>query len=99
MTHFKRVVTENMSQMVLMAIGIVDRIVLTAVLLRFWGTSLFEAWSVCVALAGLVTLFEFGFNLYFNNRLMIETEQGRPDIAGRYYFLSNTIFVASGSAG
>jgi hypothetical protein len=99
MVHFKRVMTEQMTQVVSLATGFIDRIVLTAALFRFWGAPLFETWSVCVALAGLVSLFEFGFTLYFNNRLMFETEQGRPEIASHFYFLSNTIMGASASAG
>jgi hypothetical protein len=99
MTHFKRVVTEQVSQVIGTATGFLDRFVLTAVLFRYWGASLFETWSVCVALAGLVSLFEFGFTMYFNNRIMIEAEQGRLDKARHFYFLSNTILVTCAVVG
>ena len=36
------------------------------------AASLFEVCSACLAVTRLVSLFEFGFNLYFNNRLMVE---------------------------
>jgi O-antigen/teichoic acid export membrane protein len=99
MTHFRRIVTEQVSQVIGIASGFLDRFVLTAVLFRFWGASLFETWSVCVALAGLVSLFEFGFSLYFNNRIMIEAEQGRHEKARHCYLLSNTILVTCALAG
>ncbi len=99
MTHFKRIVTEQMSQVIGIACGFLDRFVLTAVLLRFWGASLFETWSACIALAGLISLFEFGFSLYFNNRLMIEAEQGRRENARHCYLLTNTILVTCAIAG
>jgi len=71
-THLRRIVLEQISQVIAVAAGLIDRIILTAVLFRVWGASLFEIWSACLAVTRLVSLFEFGFNLYFNNRLMIE---------------------------
>ena len=93
MNHFKRVAAEHASQAFSIAILLVDRLLLTAILYRFWGTSKFEAWSVCLAFAGLLSLFEFGFNMYFGNRLMIETENGRTSAAQRTVRIGNALFA------
>ena len=98
MNHFKRVAAEHASQAFSIAILLVDRLLLTAILYRFWGTSKFEAWSVCLAFAGLLSLFEFGFNMYFGNRLMIETENGRTSAAQRTVRIGNALFALSAIA-
>lgn len=95
--HFRRVIVEHIGQALTIGTGLLDRLVLTAVLLRTWGDAEFERWSVCLAAAGLVSLFDFGFSLYFNNRLMEETEQGRPDEAGHTLRLANTVCGSAGS--
>lgn len=97
-SHFSRLLLEQAALAISIAIGFVDRLVVSALLLKLWGVSPFEAWSVCAAWAGLAGLFEFGFNMYFNNTLMIEVERGRMDAAARLYFISNTIFVTAAVA-
>jgi hypothetical protein len=90
--HFKRVMIEQVGQGLTLGTGLLDRLVLTAVLVRMWGDERFEAWATCMAVAGLISLFEFGFSIYFNNRLMEETEQNRSDEARRTFFIANTLF-------
>ncbi len=95
MSHINRIMTEQIGQGLGILAGLFDRIVLTGLLFRLWGASLFEVWSVCLAIAGLVSLFEFGFNLYFNNRLMAEMEQGQVEAARDTYFAANAVFAVS----
>lgn len=90
---------EQLGQALTIVTGLIDRLVLTAVLVRTWGDVRFGAWSVCLAAAGFVSLFEFGFSLYFNNRLMEETEQNRLEDATRTFFIANTLFGVAASLG
>ncbi len=78
---------------------LIDRLVLTGLLYRTWDTATFERWSALLAVAGLLTLFEFGFNLYVNNRLTIETERGSYALAERIYASTNFLLSASATAG
>lgn len=95
--HFRRVMIEQFGQSLTIATALIDRVILTSVLLRAWGHSSFEMWSVCVATAGLASLFDLGFSLYFNNRLMQETEQNRVEQATRTFRIANGIFAVLGS--
>jgi hypothetical protein len=95
-SHTSRLLSEQVSQALLIAIGFVDRILATSLLFRLWDLRTFETWAACLALAGFVSLFEFGFNLYFNNRITIETEQGRHEDMRRTYFAANGIFALCG---
>ena len=99
MTHLRRIAGEQASQLLSIGVQLVDRLVLTGLLYRLWGAANFEAWSLCAALVGLVSLFELGFNMYFANRLMLEVETGQMAPAERTLGLSNTIFGACGLAG
>ena len=99
MTHLKRLAVEHAGQAVSIAVSLLDRVLLTAVLYRLWGAVQFELWAACVALAGFVSIFELGFNLYFNNRITFETERGQAAAARRTYFISNTIFFICAAVG
>ena len=99
MSHAARLVKEQAVQIMAVGVSFLDRILLTAVLVRAWDVSAFEQWSAALALAGLMSLFEFGFNLYFNNRLTIETERGEQRQADRTIAIANFIFALCGAAG
>lgn len=94
-SHLRRLIVEQASQVLSVIATLADRVLLTAVLLRMWGATGFEAWSTCIAIVGLVSMFELGFNLYFNNRLMEEHEQGRLEDARHTLFIANTIFLSA----
>lgn len=94
--HLRRIVVEQAGQALAIGTGLLDRLLFTAVMIRTWGDARFEAWATCIAAAGLVSLFEFGFCLYFNNRLMEETEQQRHREAHRTFFIANTLFGLAG---
>ncbi len=72
---------------------LLDRVVLTGVLFRSWDRPTFELWSAVAAVAGLLAMFELGFNLYVNNRLTSEIERGRAEIAERILAEMNTVLA------
>lgn len=94
MPHVNRLLTENALQVGTVLVQLLDRVVLTGLLLRVVGKTDFEAWALAAAFAGLVALCEFGFNMYFANRLMIAVENGRRDEAARVLRIANSIFAA-----
>jgi hypothetical protein len=85
--------------MLVVASGFLDRLLLTALLLRSWDVSTFEAWSTCIALSSMVSLFELGLNLHFNNQLMIEMERGNRDAVREVYAAGNGLFLVSSIVG
>ncbi|MCI0468042.1 MAG: oligosaccharide flippase family protein, partial [Beijerinckiaceae bacterium] len=92
-SNLTRLIKEQAGQTAGVLVTLVDRIVLTGVLYRIWGREDFEKWSECAAVAGFVTLFEFGFNLYFNNRITTDTERQNLAAAKRQYGIANTVFL------
>jgi O-antigen/teichoic acid export membrane protein len=86
---------EQAMQLLSTAAGFIDRLVLTAILLRIWDTKTFETWSALAAFAGLASLFEFGFNLYFNNRITFQMERGDNDGAAHTYRVANSVLLTS----
>lgn len=98
-SHTQRLVLEQLGQMLIVASGFLDRLVLTAFLLRRWDVPMFEAWSACIALSATVSLFELGFNLYFNNQLMIERERGDDAAFRKTYAIGNSLFACSAIGG
>ncbi len=94
--HARRLVSEQLAQLILVASGFFDRLVLTAIVLRFWGIATFEIWSAAIAITALISLFELGFNIYFNNQMTMEMERGDVDTYRRTLASGNTIFAATG---
>jgi hypothetical protein len=74
--HLPRLVREQFGQILFTAVGFADRLLLSAILIRIWGTGNFEIWSAALAFAGFGSLFEFGFNLYYNNKITFQKERG-----------------------
>lgn len=97
--HLRRVAVEQFGQALTIAAGFLERLLLTAVLVRTWGTTTFEVWSVCIAISGLMSLFDLGFSLYFGNRLMEEKERECHAQAARTLLIGNTLFAAVGVIG
>lgn len=86
-----RIGREYFAQLVGMAGLLVDRLVLTGILLRAWGVEAFAQWSVAMAAAGMVAFFDFGLNLYFSNRLTFSVEQGKRRRAQHAYRAGNLL--------
>lgn len=64
-------------QMAGLGISLLDRIVLTGILLRHWGTEAFSDWTTVSSAAGVVVLFEFGFQHLVGNQLAKAHARGR----------------------
>jgi hypothetical protein len=86
-----RIGREYFAQLVGMAVLLVDRVVLTGILLRAWGVDAFAQWSVAMAAAGMVAFFDFGLNLYFSNRLTFSVERGKLRRAQHAYRAGNLL--------
>ena len=95
-SHTRRIFSEQVGQALYIATGFFDKLIVTALIFRVWEVKTFEAWSACLAFAAICSLFEFGFNIYFSNRIMFETEQGRKADLSRTYALGNTVFGLCG---
>jgi O-antigen/teichoic acid export membrane protein len=93
MSNLTRLLREQAGQMIGVCVTLLERIVLTGMLYRTWGHGDFEKWSACTALAGFISVFEFGFNLYFNNRITVDTERRNLAAAKRHYDIANTVFL------
>ena len=91
--HLPRLIREQLGQIMVTLVGFADRLLLSALLLRIWGAESFEHWSAILAFAGFGSLFEFGFNLYYNNKIMSETEQGRDEDAAQSLAEANMVMV------
>lgn len=81
-------------QFVALAVSMLDRLALTSCLIRFWGTAAFERWSILLAATSLFTLFDFGLQMHFGNRLTLEAAMGEERVAQLVYRGSNTIFIS-----
>jgi hypothetical protein len=80
-------------QFIAVGVSMLDRLVLTACLIRFWGTAGFERWSILLAATSLFTLFDLGLQMHFGNRLAHEAARGQRGLAQSVYSASNTIFL------
>jgi hypothetical protein len=97
--HLPRLMGEQFGQLLVTAVGFLDRLVLTGLLFRIWGPERFEHWSAILAFAGFGSLFEFGFNLYYNNRITFETERGETDAARATLYEANSVFALCATGG
>lgn len=93
MSRLDRIFKEQAAQVLSFGAAILDRLLLTAVLYRFWGPSAFEIWSTVLAVSGVLTFFELGMNLYTSNRISHEIESGNTPGAERVYATSNFILI------
>lgn len=58
-----------LAQLLSTALSVADRLVVVGLLVRSWGADIFADWAVLFATAGLVSMFEFGHNIYVGNAL------------------------------
>lgn len=99
MSVTKRIGREYAAQLVGIAVVLVDRFLLTMILLRAWGVDLFALWSVAMAAAGMIAFFDFGLNFYFSNRLTFSVEQGKTRRALHAYRAGNTLVFSAAALG
>lgn len=64
-------------------ISTVDRIILTGVMLRLWGTDRFSDWTTLSAATALLAVTELGFQVYLGNMLSRAHMRGRRRVFNR----------------
>jgi O-antigen/teichoic acid export membrane protein len=79
----RKIAASTSLQIAGIALSVVDRIVLGAVLLRMWGVSVFEDWSVLLAAAGLMNLLDLGLHMTFSNAYASAYQKGQLDLFQR----------------
>jgi O-antigen/teichoic acid export membrane protein len=87
----RKIATSTSLQIVALAISVVDRIVLGALMLRLWGVAVFEDWSILLAAAGLMTLLDFGLHMTFSNAYTSAYQKGQLALLQRY--ISIALFI------
>jgi O-antigen/teichoic acid export membrane protein len=66
-------------QLLSLATTLIDRIVLTGILIREWGTDGFADWATVVSASGLVLTIELGFQQLVGNQLLRSYVKNRPN--------------------
>ena len=92
----RRATLDIVSQSSSVAVSMLDRILLTGLLVRLWGIPGFERWTTIAAGVALLAVFDLGCQMNFGNRIANENHAGRRDISVRVYGESNAIFVGLG---
>jgi O-antigen/teichoic acid export membrane protein len=67
MASWRRATSNIAAQIVSLAAGVFDRIVLIGLLLRVWGADTFGAYAILQSWAGLLLVVELGAQIYFQN--------------------------------
>src|SRR5438552_183762 len=73
------------AQALAIALRIAQQIALVPILIRGWGADIYADWIVVSSAAGLLSLLDFGIQIYFGNALLIARSK-RDDAGYRRYF-------------
>jgi O-antigen/teichoic acid export membrane protein len=76
MASWRRATSNIAAQVVSLAAGVIDRIVLVGLLLRHWGAETFGDYAVVQSWAALLLMLEFGAQIYFQNEEQSAYVQG-----------------------
>jgi len=112
MASWRRATSNIAAQIVSVAAGVFDRIVLIGLLLRMWGADTFGAYAVVQSWAGLLLMVELGAQIYFQNeeqhayvrgdtaafRRIVATHQGLSLLVVAPLMALYTALVVSGGA-
>ena len=112
MASWRRATSNIAAQIVSLAAGVFDRIVLIGLLLRMWGADTFGAYAVVQSWAGLLLMVELGAQIYFQNeeqhayvrgdaagfRRIVATHQGLSLLVVAPLMAAFTALVATGGA-
>lgn len=77
--------------------NLIERVVLTAILLRAWNLDGFEYWSLAIAATGFLALFDAGCLFNFSNRMTEALVHGDERLGVAIFRQSNSVFVALGA--
>lgn len=72
---------------------LVDRVLLTGLLVQRLGVSSFERWSLITATLSILTMLDLGAQTTFLNKMALAAGAGNKALAARIYRESNTIFA------
>src|SRR5437763_1688227 len=67
MASLRRATSNIVAQVISLAAGVIDRIVLVGLLLRVWGADAFASYAIVQSWAGLLLMVELGAQIYFQN--------------------------------
>ena len=89
----RRIVLDMASQVMPLASNLIDRVILTAVMVRIWGVTGFEYWSILMAAVTIFSIIDMGSQISFSNKMAEAAHAGAKDQAARIYAESNMIFL------
>lgn len=89
----KKIVENSAAQMIPLLFAILDRVVLLAVFLRALGQDAYADWITIFSVSGLLSLGEFGLNLYFGNQLQKANALSDPGNVQRFFSLSLGLYL------
>jgi hypothetical protein len=95
----RRLFMDYAAQLVWIGANLVDRILLTYLLIKFWGVPQFESWSVVLSIASLISMFDFGMSLHFSNHITSLWERKRSPEFERTIGVANSLFAAAACLG
>ena len=90
----RRLAFEIGSQFYAIGTVLLDRILVTGILIRAWGVEGFEYWSLVLAATTLLSLAEAGAVMNFSNRISNFQARGESRLAVASYRQSNLILLA-----
>ena len=94
-----RLSREYLAQIFALSVSLLDRVVVTGLLLRYWGVDVFASWALALSLAGMISLFDFGLPSYFPNRLLFAIEQKRMKDARHVLGAGNLLLILASGLG
>lgn len=78
-----RIIGNALAQAVGLAIAFLDRFVVVGLLMRIWGHQVYSDWAVLLSSVGLLSIGEFGLNIYYGNVLQRANAIGDERLFGR----------------
>ena len=93
----RKLLIDTASQVFPFLANLIERLVLTAILLRAWQLDGFEYWSLAIAFAGVFILFDAGCQLTFGNGMTEAVVKGDEPRAVAIYRQSNAVFALLGT--
>ena len=79
----RAVLTSTVLQVLSLALGMADRIVISALMLRLWGVGVFEDWSVLIATTSLLGFLDLGLHMTFGSMFTEAYQSGQHDLFRR----------------
>ncbi len=89
----RRPLTDMSAQFVPLIEGLLERAVLTGLLVHRLGVKSFEQWSLLLATVTILSMLDLGAQITFSNRMTAAANAGDFKLAGRIYRESNMIFL------